>query len=181
MSDPRIALVAEGPTDTVLIEAALKAMIIVHLDADVADKKYADCGTAIAQDAHVFPLLPCACPCPPAADSVTALSAVLQGWLNLPAVGHKTLLCIPSKATDTWLAAAVLPSEHPVLSQIECNPHIENQLARLPKGQRIRKTVREYRNLASTLTAQWPNVTARCTQAALFEQNLKTITQTIPI
>ncbi|MHB1267957.1 MAG: hypothetical protein ACYCY2_10210 [Acidithiobacillus ferriphilus] len=110
MSDLRIALVAEGPTDLILIEAALKAillrpfvlnqlqpeptrpemgggwggvfkwcqefrrrgavsieedptlnhfdLVIVHLDADVADKTYADYGVTVEQAAHGLNRLP---------------------------------------------------------------------------------------------------------------------------
>lgn len=86
MSDPRIALVAEGATDFVIIEAALKAVLQRPLD-------------------------------------------------------------------------------------------IETRLAQLPKTQKIHKTVREYRNLSGKVTSQWAQVKARCTQAAVFDQQVQVIAQ----
>ncbi|MDP2828856.1 MAG: hypothetical protein Q8O37_09630 [Sulfuricellaceae bacterium] len=232
MSDPRIALVAEGPTDFIVIEAALKAilqrpfvlnqlqpeptrpgmgggwggvfkwcqefrqrgtasiesdptlshfdLVIVHLDADVADKSYADCGGAVVQAAHTLQPLPCVRPCPPPTNTVTALEAVMLSWLGIPATGPKSLFCIPSKATEAWLSAATLPMNNALLAGLECNLHIETQLAQLPKAQRIRKTVREYRNLAGAVTSQWAQVKAHCTQAALFDQQVQPIAQAFP-
>ncbi len=227
MSDPRIALVAEGPTDFIVIEAALKAilqcsfvlnplqpeptrpdmgggwggvfkwcqefrqrglanmeadptlshfdLIIVHLDADVADKRYADCGDAVVQAALGLQPLPCAQPCPPPFNTVAALETVMLSWLGIPANGPKSLFCIPSKATEAWLSVATLPVNHTLLTNLECSLDIEAKLAGLPKAQKIRKTVREYRNRAETVTSQWAQVKAHCTQAALFDRQVQTI------
>lgn len=232
MSDPRIALVAEGPTDFVVIEAALKAvlqrpfvlsqlqpeptrpkmgggwggvfkwcqefrqrgmaniasdptlshfdLVIVHLDADVAHKHYADCGPAVAQAALTLQPLPCAQPCPPPLNTVAALEAVLLSWLGFVANGPKSIFCVPSKATEAWLAAATLPANHALLAGLECNLDVEIRLAQLPKAQRIRKTVREYRNLSGIVTSQWAQVKARCTQAMLFDQQIQAIAQAFP-
>ncbi|OCX67887.1 hypothetical protein A6M27_11505 [Acidithiobacillus thiooxidans] len=229
MSDPRIALVAEGSTDFIVIEAALKAilqrpfvlnqlqpeptrpemgggwcgvfkwcqgfrkrgaahiesdptlsnfdLVMVHLDADVADKSYADCGDAVVQAALALQPLPCAQPCPPPSDTVLALEAVLRSWLGISATGSKSLFCIPSKATEAWLAAATLPANHALLTGLECNLHLETQLAQLPRGQRIRKSVRQYRKLAGVVTAQWTQVISHCSQAALFDQRVQSIAQ----
>ncbi len=225
MSDPRIALVAEGPTDFVIIEAALKAilqrpfvlnqlqpeptrpemgggwggvfkwcqefrqrgmanlasdptlsdfdLVIVHLDADVADKNYAECGPAVEQAALTLQALPCSQPCPPPSNSVLALETVLLSWLGIPSRGPKSLFCIPSKSTEAWLSAAMLPANHALLTGLECHLDIETRLAQLPKAQRVRKSVREYRNLAGAVTSQWVQVKARCTQAALFDQQIQ--------
>ena len=232
MSDPRIALVAEGATDFVIIEAALKAilqrpfvlnqlqpeptrpeigggwggvfkwcqefrqrgmasiesdptlspfdLVIVHLDADVADKNYADCGDAVVQAALPLQPLPCAHPCPPPSNTVAALETVLLSWLGISASGPKSLFCMPSKATEAWLSAATLPANHALLTGLECNMNIETRLAQLPKGQRIHKGVREYRNLAGAVTSQWAQVKARCTQAASFDQQIQPIALTFP-
>lgn len=225
MSDPRIALVAEGPTDFVIIEAALKAilqrpfvlnqlqpeptrpemgggwggvfkwcqefrqrgmanlesdptlsdfdLIIVHLDADVADKDYAECGPAVEQAALTLHALPCSQPCPPPSNSVVALETVLLSWLGISSRGSKSLFCIPSKSTEAWLSAATLPVNHTLLTGLECNLDIQTRLAQLPRAQRIRKSVREYRNLAGAVTSQWGQVKTRCTQAALFDQQIQ--------
>lgn len=223
MSDLRIALVAEGPTDRVLIEASLKAvlgqqtfvlnqlqpeatspffgsgwggvlkwcaataqrwtgsldgdpllagfdLLIIHLDTDVAHQSYANCGEAVEDMAQNWPVLPCGQPCPPVATTCAALQAVLEGWLNPAVLGAKTVVCIPAQSTGTWLAAAVLPSAHALLSSVECNPAVEDSLSYLPLKQgRIKKTSREYRANADAIHQQWNQVKALCGQAAQFE------------
>jgi hypothetical protein len=232
MSDPRIALIAEGPTDFIVIEAALKAvlqrpfvliqlqpertrpemgggwggvfkwcqgfrsrgassieadptlslfdLVIIHLDADVAGKQYADCGPAVAQAAATLQGLPCHQPCPPPVNTVAALEVVLLSWLGIAAVGPKSLLCIPSKASDAWLAAAMLPGGHVLLTGLECNLNLEMALSQLPKNQKIKKAVREYRTHAETITQRWQQVKGHCTQACVFEQRIYPIAQAFP-
>lgn len=227
MSDLRIALVAEGNTDAVVIQAALTAMLgarsfiltqlqpeetkpkmgtgwcgvrkwcqatskrhtgsldddptldeydllILHLDVDVAGFKYADCGpevASLAANAGWLPL-PCTQPCPPPHCTAAQLEAVLKCWLGAVTPGTKTLLCMPAQASGTWLAAAVLPQNHQLRNGIECNVGVESGLAHLPKALRIRKTVREYRDKAPVVIAQWNSVKAQCSQAAVFEQSV---------
>jgi hypothetical protein len=222
MSNPRIALVAEGPTDQVIIEAALKAIlpspfiltllqpeatrpdlgggwggvlkwcrdfhvrghaslendptleffdgIIIHLDADVADKSYADYGPALEQEAQRMGWkgLPCSLACPPPAATVNNLTAVLLSWLGMAATAKKTLLCIPSKSSEAWLAAAVLPNHQHLLQDLECAMNLETRLAQLPKTQRIKKSRREYLPHAPTITANWTRVRQICSQAEAF-------------
>lgn len=229
MSEPRIALVAEGKTDLVIIEAALKAilarpfvltllqpevtrpemgggwggvfkwcrefrlrgawqieadptlsefdLVIVHLDADVADKAYADCGAAVVQAAQGLSSLPCARPCPPPTATVVALEAVLLSWLGITATGPKSLFCIPSKASEAWLAAAALPDAHQLLVDLECHPALETALLQLPRTLKIRKSEREYRSHAQSIRTRWAQVKHHCTQAAVFEQGVQTLTQ----
>lgn len=233
MSDPRIALVAEGPTDLVVIEAALKAilqrsfvlnklqpeptrpemgsgwggvfkwcqefrqrgavsieddptlrdfdLVIVHLDADVAGKTYADYGNGVVQAAAGLQALPCSQPCPPPEDTVAALETVLLSWLGIAAIGPKSLFCIPSKAIEAWLAAAVLPAEHRLLHGLECRLDLETDLAQLPIQQRIRKAARVYQTRAGSVTSQWQQVAAHCTQAEVFERQIQAIAQTFPV
>ena len=232
MSDPRIALVTEGPTDFVIIEAALKAilqrpfilsllqpestrpemgggwcgvfkwcrefrlrgaasieadpilanfdLVIVHLDADVADKSYADCGDTVMQAANGLQALPCTQPCPPPSNTVAALEAVLLSWLGITEVGSKSLFCIPSKASDAWLVAATLPDGHALLAGLECNLSLETALSQLPKGLKIRKARLEYQARAVAITQQWQQVKNRCTQASVFEQRIQPIAQAFP-
>jgi hypothetical protein len=225
MSDLRIALVAEGETDTVIIEAALTAvlgsrpfiltqlqpeknkpamgagwggvlkwchaanqrhagsldddptlqgfdLLIIQLDVDVAGFRYADYGpevAALAVTADWHPL-PCVEPCPPPTQTVTRLASVLNSWLGNAAMGSKTMLCMPAQASGTWLAAAVLPPGHKLSDGIECNVGVESGLTILPKGQRIRKTVPQYRAQSPEITSQWSSVKAQCGQAVAFER-----------
>ena len=228
MSDLRIALVAEGPTDFVIIEAALKAilpgafiltqlqpeaslpemgngwggvlkwchaasqrhagpvdqdptlagfdLIIIHLDVDVAAMDYGNLGQEVA--ALVQPsgwgVLPCAHACPPVTDTVNALSTVLQSWLGQATVGSRTVLCLPAQSSGTWLAASLLPADHALLANAECDPRVENGLAQLPKAMRVKKTRRDYQLKAAALTQNWDAVKTICGQALVFETEVQT-------
>jgi hypothetical protein len=224
MSDLHIALVAEGKTDYVIIESALKAILpspfvltllqpeptrphfeggwcgvfkwcsefrqsnystfeedptlelydlfIIHLDADVAEKSYCDCSDAVALAAAILPSLPCSQPCPPPSDTVTKIETMLLAWLGIQQLGSKTVFCIPSKASEAWLTAAMLPHNHNLLTNIECNLSLETSLAQLPKAQKVRKSVAAYRPHASTITAQWDKVCCLCLQATIFHQHI---------
>ena len=196
MSELRIALVAEGPTDYVLIEAALKAvlpqpfiltqlqpeatrpdlgqgwsgvlkwcqaasqrhqgpleldptllgfdLLILHLDVDVSTMAYHDCGpetAALAQQLG-WEHLPCAVMCPPVSDTVSALTTVVHSWLRPATTGQQTVLCLPAQSSGTWLAAALLPATHRLLTNTECNLGVENGLAILPKAERVKKQAR---------------------------------------
>lgn len=234
MYNPRIALVAEGPTDLIIIEAVLKAilrrpfiltrlpdektlpslgtgwcgvlkwclafrqrgaisleadptlqgfdLVIVHLDADVAHKSYADCNYSALAEQCALPPLPCNQPCPPATGTAQALAQVLSGWLGITATGRKSLFWIPSKASEAWLTAALMPADHPLLNALECNLSLETQLAQQPirSGQRIKKGGRNYQRHAPTITEQWAQVKQHCTQATAFEQQLLQISNTFP-
>ncbi|AGX86758.1 hypothetical protein [Candidatus Symbiobacter mobilis] len=232
MSDPRIALIAEGPTDFIIMEAALKAvlqrpfvltplqpeptrpdigngwggvfkwcqefrlrgavsieadptlsqfdLVVVHLDADVAGKRYADYGPTMENAAATLQALPCERPCPPPTDTVAALEAVLLSWLDIAALGPKSVFCIPSKASDAWLAAAVLPAGHALLTGLECHPHLEAALSQLPKGQKLRKTPRDYRSHAGSISQHWKQVQNHCLQARVMEQQIQPIAQAFP-
>ena len=131
-------------------------VVILHLDADVAEKSYADCGTGMDHAAAGFPELPCARPCPPPEDTVTVLREVLLAWLGVPQEDAKTLFCMPSKSTESWLASAILPDLHPLLDGIECKSGVPTSLAQLPKAQRIKnKSIRDYRVQERAITAGW--------------------------
>lgn len=226
MSELRVALIAEGPTDAVVIGAALKALLskpfvltqlqpeptlrqlgtgwggvlrwcldfaergfgsiegdptlpgfdlfVLHVDADVADCRYFDISTDIASLAvqESWPPLPDLRPCPPASESADAMRTRLPSWAGLQAPGPKTVLCVPSKAVDAWLAAAALGQNHPLLNGIECNLNLEAQLRSLPKTQRIKRSQREYLLLPS-VTKAWPVVRQRCSEAERFSADIE--------
>jgi hypothetical protein len=223
MSELRIGLVAEGITDQIVIEAALRAMlpqafvltllqpepthanrgngwcgvfkwcqdlrsrgyagladdptldlfdlVILHLDADVAEKSYADCGTEVEEAAAVLPSLPCAQPCPPPEATVATLRGLLLAWLGVHQEDAKTLFCMPSKATESWLAVAILPDLHPLLDGIECKSGLAASLSQLPKDQRIKnKSARDYRVHEQAITSGWAKVCSKCAQARAFHE-----------
>ncbi|MDT9198182.1 hypothetical protein [Limnospira sp. PMC 1042.18] len=234
MSDPlKIALVAEGPTDLEVIQAALKAilpdpfimtlvqpeatqpqmgcgwggvlkwcdaaqqrhhgsldtdptlmsfdLLIIHVDVDVSTGEYGNCGAAVAELAQPknWGTLPCSQPCPPVADTVEALMMAIQSWLGGATPGDRTVFCLPAQSSGTWLAAAVLAPGHPLLAKGECNVNLENRLATLPKGQRIKKNKRDYQVHGPSITQHWTQVKGLCTQAANFEQTVLTVVRSL--
>lgn len=222
MSELRVALVAEGPTDAIVLEAALKALLprrfvlnqlqpesltprigggwggvarwcdefakrghaqleddptlpgfdlfVIHIDADVAEMSYADYGPEHAALARGrgWPALPNSLPCPPPARSVEVLRGCLLSWAGIQTPGPKTVLCVPSKSVEAWLAAAILDNGHALLSGLECNLSVEAQLAALPMAHRVRKSARQYRARETIIGEAWPLVRQRCTQAEQF-------------
>lgn len=232
MSDTlKIALIAEGPTDKVIIEAALKNILhpkqfimtllqpeqspharfeggwggvlkwcrefqvrgygsfeedptmelfdfyILHLDADVAHDSYSAISPAIEEEAQTagWGGLPCFQPCPPAEATVTSLQSILYSWLGVVAVGDRTVLCTPSKSTETWLAVSVYPENHTLLSGLECALNMEGRLKSLPLATRIKKKVREYQGHAATVTREWYRVRQQCSQAETFHRNCSSV------
>ena len=224
MSDMRIALVAEGPTDYEVIQASLLAilprpfvltplqpertrpdmgtgwsgvlkwchaaghrhagtldtdptlegfdLLIIHLDVDVTAASYEDCGPAVAEMAlaNEWAVLPCAQPCPPVTASVEPLTDALMSWLQPARPGAKTVLCLPAQSIGAWLAVAMLPPGHALLSCTECNAQLESRLGKLPLSLRIKKSPRDYRAAASKVAANWTAIRAHCGQARAFEQ-----------
>lgn len=229
MSDLRVALVAEGPTDAIVIEAALRALLarpfvltqlqpeatrprmgggwggvlrwcidfavrghscfeedptlpgfdlfVVHIDADVAEKRYADVSAEMACLAGQcgWPGLPDVTPCPPPSNGAEAMRRCLLAWSGLRAPGPKTVLCVPSKAIEAWVAAAMLGEDHAFLNGLECNLNLDAALGALPVGQRVRKTPRAYRVHERAITAAWSTVRQRCTQAERFSTKLAAV------
>ncbi len=206
----RIALVAEGVTDHIAIDAALKAMLgarpyrlqslppeesdafrtygggwakvyrwchdaaaeaggrlgantlvfgsfdmlLLHVDADVAEKSYQDFNqTPTATDVA----LPCNAPCPPASDTTQALLKVVLSWCNEPTVPDRMVVCIPSKATDAWLITALFPDDA-IIAGIECMNDPAGWLERRPIAQRVRKRKRDYEAHAPALRNAWPQI-----------------------
>jgi hypothetical protein len=220
----RIALVAEGITDFVVIEAALKAIlpepfiliqlqpeattpklgggwggvvkwciqysrdgvadlsshpllgiggfdaIILHIDADVAAFRYEDISVVPKTS---WPALPCDSPCPPPRGSVEAVQARVLSWLVMTSLGDRGIFCVPSKATEAWIAAALFGDDSKVRRGIECLRDPEGYLANKPKGKRIKKSRKEYEAKAPLLRSQWSRVETLCSQARVFSDRVR--------
>ena len=129
-------------------------LLIVHMDADVTGFRYADLGAAIAARAteRAWPELPCACPCPPASPCADAARACLLAWAGVASAGPGAVLCVPSMAVESWIVAArgrALPNP---VAGLECDRDLSTRLAQLPKGLRLKKSVRDYRPIAADVT-----------------------------
>lgn len=214
MSSLRIGLVSEGPTDFIVIEAALRSilgedrpfvlnalqpegstafgtlgtgwvgvyrwckqaatnghgrlggfellfrthdLLILHLDADVAGMRYQD-GNLIPQDGDG--VLPCEQACPPAHATTNLLRKTLLSWCREKDVPTKTVVCMPSKSTETWVVAALLPEDKAMHAGIECFPNPEARLGQQKKIARFEKSRRDYLDRQKELEERWPHLTA---------------------
>lgn len=103
-------------------------ILLVHLDADVADKTY--------ESGHIDDYtddLPCRQPCPPPSATTNALRQVILRWMNEPAVPDRCVLCIPSKSMETWVVLALSPKSREVRKATwECQEDPEKQLGQQP-------------------------------------------------
>jgi len=225
MSDPlRIAFVGEGPTDRIVITAAVETMLgessfilrqlhpeespafgplgagwvgvykwckqvvarsgalrsdvlydeydilILHLDADVADEKYSNGAIEEAVED-----LPCAKPCPPPDATTDSLRAVLLRWSGENAVPSDTVLCTPSKSMEAWVVAALFPNDSAVLKGIECLQEPQNRLGQQPIAQRIQKRQRDYEQRSEELKEAWPRLVGTLTEAKRFESSFRAL------
>ena len=145
-------------------------VVIVQVDADVAGKTYA---SGEIRDAACVDL-PCEKPCPPVAETTNALRTVMLNWLGEASCPARVVLCTPSKSTEAWVLAAVRPENRVVQrADWECHRNPEGQLSALPKGVRFSKRPDDYRHKQSEIAAAWPSVSARLTEAARFERELR--------
>ena len=142
-------------------------VLIVHVDADVADKTYSSGGI---QDPPRNDL-PCKAPCPPPDDTTNALRSVILNWLGEHERPSRMVLCTPSKSIEAWVLAAIWPENDVVRrDDWECRRNPEAQLAALPRHRRFRKRPSDYWRLRREITEAWPAVSARLTEAARFEE-----------
>jgi hypothetical protein len=118
---------------------------VVHIDADVAEKRYADVNdeTADLAGQRGWPTLPNLIRCPPPSGSADAMRTCLLSWAGMQRPGPKTVFCVPSKAVEAWLTAATFDNGHALQNGLECNLNVEAQLKALPVAQRIKKTSRD--------------------------------------
>lgn len=234
MSDPlRVALVAEGPTDKVVIGAAVAGLLgvspfvliqlqpeeslpfnqvrggwggvyhwcrqaaaraggalrhdplfstfdilILHLDADVAEKQYNEAGIADPVND-----LPCGRPCPPPGATTNQLRTVLLRWAGETDVSPRTVLCTPSTCTEAWVLSALYPTDKIVVSgDVECYATPDRALQAKPKTGRLvtsgKKVIEQYRRRAREITAAWPQTRALCTEAERFSSEFETAIST---
>lgn len=141
-------------------------LLIVQVDADVADKTYdsARIHSPPRQD------LPCQQPCPPPNSTTNALRSVILCWLGESQCPSQLVLCTPSKSIEAWVIAAVCPNNRMVRrGDWECNQNPEGQLGTLPKRKKFKKAIRDYRDRQHVITLAWPNLSATLTEAARFE------------
>jgi len=153
-------------------------IIIIHLDADVAEKRYSDANILdpIKDD------LPCVLPCPPASNTTKNLEQVVINWLKLSGQTFKPLvMCIPSKCTEAWVAAALYgQKDNSILVELECRSDIENYLVQKPARERfirnrngkMKKLTKRYSEYSEQITKKWNYIVEQCTQAKQFNDRI---------
>lgn len=157
-------------------------LIIIHVDADVAQKTYA---SASIED-PVEKDLPCDCPCPPASDTANALRKVVTQWLSPTKIEPNGVVCIPSKSIEAWVVAAVYGQTDPdVLHDLECNLNLDTYLHKQPAKKRLirshngrlRKNRKEYERIEANVLKNWELVCRHCPQAKQFQATVEMILQ----
>ena len=150
-------------------------VLILHLDGDVAYGSYSDCGSLPAGD-HGWRPLPCSSPCPPAKDTCDNVAQTLRSWLGTVDPGNRTVFCVPAMSGGAWLAAAILPAGHRLLSGCpECELELEDSLGSLKKSHRIKKCKKDYDAHAKYVTDKWVDVRSMCSQAERFQSDMAMI------
>ena len=139
-------------------------VVVVHLDADVASKKYSDENIAYPKND-----LPCVEPCPPARGSTDALRGVCLGWLGEDERPLRLVFCTPSKSSGAWVMAAFFPRNKVMREQgFECYPDPDSQLAVQKKDRRVKKNRSDYERIAADFAEKWPEVRRAMTEAERF-------------
>ena len=139
-------------------------ILILQLDADVAEKKYSD-----GRIQEVLDDLPCDEECPPPHASTNPLRNVLLRWAGENTVPPKTVLCTPSKSLEAWVVAALFPNDLAVIRGIECWRNPENRLGQQPADQRVQKRIRDYQQRAEEFKNAWPRLVTNLTEAQRFQ------------
>lgn len=145
-------------------------ILIIHLDADVAGKKYAD----ISVSGEPGQDLPCEQPCPPPDASTAPLRRVVLGWAGATDPPPQLILCTPSKSMEAWVLKALVPNEKDLTKKgWECHPFPEGRLATLPKKIRFTKREEDYKQRREEITSAWPSVALALSEAQRFDRDLR--------
>ncbi len=138
------------------------SIVVVHLDADVADDAEIDCAK----------------PCPPPEATVDAVVAVASKWLGFDELPTRLVWCVPSKNTEAWILASQFPANAHVAT-IECRAEPQSLLVGLSpkfvakKGRKYRKITPVYAAARSAIASTWLQLEGRCTEAKRFGDALR--------
>lgn len=145
-------------------------VVILHLDADVAESNYAAAHIIDAPDPDD---LPCVEECPPPSATTNALRTVMLRWGGETEVPERVILCTPSKSIEAWVLAALYPDEPPLKNgTIECLANPGNRLQAKPAKERLisggKKNRARYEEKRESISAAWPSVREVCSEAERF-------------
>lgn len=147
-------------------------LLILQLDADVASCAYSD--------GHIrepFPsgALPCEEPCPPPSATTDRLREVMLSWIGESTVPPQTVMCIPSKALETWILVGLFPNDAVAKREyVECHENPAHVLQSKPLRYRLvrsgQKKIEKYEEFAPAFAKNWADVKNKCAEALRFEE-----------
>lgn len=229
----RIALIAEGPTDHIVLEAALNSILsdrsyvlnllqpetcqsfeneltfgttgsgwggvyawchqavarsghieedplfighdvlIIHLDADVANQTY-----EMANISETIKDLPCAMLCPPPNSTTDQLRNVVLRWIGQSRLPQRVVFCTPSKSMEAWVMKALFPHDREARKRNwECYPKPARRLGQQTVEKRIQKSVRDYENNKKEIESRWQAIVKELTEAKRFQEEFLGVIQ----
>lgn len=148
-------------------------ILVIQVDADVADKEYTD-DQRIINPPQDLPLhlpcdRPCRTPCPRPREICDALRAIILGWLDETAMPPQTVVCIPSRSIETWVLVALFPDDPTaVRANVECRRDCEIRLRTHGLIKSGQKLIHQYRANETGIASGWERVRERCGEAERF-------------
>ena len=149
-------------------------LLIIHIDADVSRE----------------PEIDCFAPCPLIQNTIDNLRVKIAEWLDESVWPREILCCIPADNMEAWIMCAFdvnTPYHNPPSILLECLQKPEyiisgqgynrpERLLRRKSNGKPHKTVPVYVNkLIPKLEEKWEDVKKVCSQAQIFEDNLRTV------
>jgi len=150
-------------------------LLIIHLDADVASEN------SEGDIPDLAGMLPCERPCPPAGATTEALRTVILSWLGEAQAPPRTVLCTPSKSTESWVMAALFPADKEMNRKgWECHPNPAGRLSQQPLTRRLSKRHADYQRASSELRVAWPGISKKLPEAGRFWNEFTSAVQSLP-
>ncbi|MEA3340443.1 MAG: hypothetical protein U9R15_10805 [Chloroflexota bacterium] len=152
-------------------------LLVIHIDADIAAEHD-------LQEGDDAPIPDVQQPCPPAAATADQLERIIARWLRHDDFPSQVMLVIPAQDTESWTFAALFPGDDLCArDDYECtrtgrdHPGYCLTLERYGRvlrrtDGRIKKPIRQYRQIAPQIAAAWDTVRRICSQAERFTQNV---------
>ena len=155
-------------------------MLVMQLDADVADSNYK---AGHIDDPIPGASLPCREPCPPPDATTDKLRDVVTAWMggNLPS---RFTLCLPSKAMETWAFVGMFPDDK-ILTRvnIECRDKPSDLFKGKPPSKKLisgnSKKKDKYVEFVSEIASKWDSIKEKCSEAVRFECELTNVIEEV--
>lgn len=152
-------------------------LLMIHVDADIATERD-------LQEGDDTPIPDVQQPCPPAETTANQLRHVTARWLQRYDFPPSVILAVPAQDTESWAFAALFPDDDLCArDDYECtrtgHDHPGYRLTLRRYGRvlrrtdgRIKKPIRQYRQIAPQIATAWDAVRHICSQAEHFTQDV---------